>query len=543
MQTPKQFIEDIRKRRFAIGLPNNIPEDVRKHIEDGKNFKKDASRLASDIHTEKPHFILELIQNAEDNDYFENAHPKIKFIIREDVLILQNNEKGVNEKNVEALCGIGATTKENKKLGYIGEKGIGFKSVFMVTDNPQIYSNGFQFEFRYDEKDPTSIIIPHWVDNLPDFVESDKTNIVLPLKEEAKKELKELIEFTKIDPNLLLFLRKLRNIEIENRIQNKSEIIKRHELDGKVIIECSKGKYYWKIVKNPEPLKVPDYVREEKRRDVTETEIALAFPLEPNGLTDISTEQKVFVYLPIRSYGFKFIIQADFLVPPSREDIIKDESTRSWNKWIRNNIAFVFLRAVEEFKQDANLRKTYYNYIPLSNEVTDSFFSPVVEQIYGLLGKTECILTESGNWLKPADIFLADDKIRRLVSNKDLKNFFGKEYISPEVKAKREILRSLGVQTFECNHLLQCLQKNEWLDKQTDEWFTWLYEYLNNQKLEEKQFNVLTELKIIRLENNELVSISEGNIFLLSDGKGDYGFEEELRIVKRNLLGIKEKRI
>lgn len=53
MQSLRQVIENIRKRRFGIGLDiDNIPEDVRAHIEDNKKFKDDAARLAIDLHTE-----------------------------------------------------------------------------------------------------------------------------------------------------------------------------------------------------------------------------------------------------------------------------------------------------------------------------------------------------------------------------------------------------------------------------------------------------------------------------------------------------------
>ena len=180
---------------------------------------KDAARLAREINTKKPHFIFELIQNAEDNNYKKNTKPKIKFILKSNCLIIKNNEKGFNEENVKALCGIGGTTK--KTLGYIGEKGIGFKSVFMVTDEPHIYSNGFQFKFKYNKDNPISIIIPEWVDELPEFVEPSQTNIILPLKQEVEGEISQYI--AQIHSSLLLFLRKLKIIEIEDENQHKYE--------------------------------------------------------------------------------------------------------------------------------------------------------------------------------------------------------------------------------------------------------------------------------------------------------------------------------
>lgn len=59
MQLSKQIIDEIRKIRFGIGLDiNNTSEDVRAHIKDNKKFKEDASRLASDSHTENAQIVL-----------------------------------------------------------------------------------------------------------------------------------------------------------------------------------------------------------------------------------------------------------------------------------------------------------------------------------------------------------------------------------------------------------------------------------------------------------------------------------------------------
>ena len=44
-----------------------------------------------------------------------------------------NNEDGFKYENVESICTVGESTKKKyKQMGYIGEKGLGFKSVFQV---------------------------------------------------------------------------------------------------------------------------------------------------------------------------------------------------------------------------------------------------------------------------------------------------------------------------------------------------------------------------------------------------------------------------
>lgn len=534
MVTPREIIDDIRRNRYGIGLQTDSQSE--KVIEDLKNSLNSAlEQLSRDLYSKETHFVLELIQNADDNCYEDSVTPSLKFAIDYEKVLVQNNEKGFTEGNVRALCDIGKTTKR-KAQGYIGEKGIGFKSVFRVSNEPQIFSNGFHFKFKgKDEHDKLGYVVPYWIDEPPDYISKKLTNIVLPLREEVKEELS---RFKKIEPTLLLFLNKLKVFEIHNITENIVNKVIRQDRNGKVEIKTAYGREYWKLVRHT--LKASETLKEEKRKDVKETELILAFSLKPDGSADTVTEQKVFAYLPTHAYGFKFIIQADFLVPANREDIHKD---KSWNKWLRDNIASVFLQAVKEFKQDENLKKTYYNYIPLANEVTDPFFSPVVEQIHNVLRETECILTESGNWRKPADTFSADDDIRNLISNDDLKSFFNKEYISSKVKTEQKILNALRVQAFGLNNLFDCLQNTEWLQKQSDKWFVKLYIYLNNlnkQNLTKQRLQALKELKIIRLENNELASISEKSVFFPLDKKGNYGFEKELRVIKTALIGGKE---
>ena len=97
--------------------------------------------MSEDLYSKKSHFILELIQNADDNEYVEGTVPQLTFKLAPGRLVLVNNEIGFSERNVQVLCSVGDSSKA-KKSGYIGEKGIGFKSVFTVSNAPEIHSNG-----------------------------------------------------------------------------------------------------------------------------------------------------------------------------------------------------------------------------------------------------------------------------------------------------------------------------------------------------------------------------------------------------------------
>ncbi|RLI79421.1 hypothetical protein DRP05_03955 [Archaeoglobales archaeon] len=530
MQSPKKVIDDIRKIRFGIGLDTkDWTIEQKRMLDDKEKILKDAAKLAKEIHTRNPHFIFELIQNAEDNKYEEDIKPKIRFIVDSDRLIIQNNESGFDKEDVKDLCGVGSSRK-TKALGYVGEKGIGFKSVFMVANEVQIYSNGFQFGFSYEENNPISMIVPKWIDNVPDFVDPKQTNIVLYLKPELKNEISKYIE--EIHPSLLLFLKKLKIIEIEERNKNRVVKIERYEKDGIVEVIYGKRKSYWKVIKKL--FGIPQDIDEERRKDISETEIVLAFPLNEDRSPDTSNEQFVFAFLPVRKYGFKFIIQADFLLPITREDIIKDNK---WNEWIRDSIVEVFLDAVKEFKNDEKLKYSFYDYLAL-DEVKDEFFILLVEQIYERLREEECILTEANKWKKPSEVWIGDEEIKKIVPNKDLQKFFEKEYLSEKIKAKKSILHKLGVRDFSIGNLIECLEKTEWVKKQNDEWFANLFRYLSKKKLSDEQLERLKNLCIIKLENGKLTSINEGAIFFPLEKKTMYGFESELRVIKKDIIDV-----
>lgn len=72
------------------------------------------------------------MQNADDNNYPDDVDPTLVFILQDAGIVVLNNEHGFSAENIRALCDIGNSTKKGSKAGYIGHKGIGFKSVFRV---------------------------------------------------------------------------------------------------------------------------------------------------------------------------------------------------------------------------------------------------------------------------------------------------------------------------------------------------------------------------------------------------------------------------
>lgn len=97
---------------------------------------------------------------------------------------------GFSDVNVKALCDVGKSTKQHK-LGYIGQKGIGFKSVFKVTDAAEIHSKGFHINFDLVQHQALGYILPTWIGPSQQnssqarlkSLQSAATQVVLPYKQ------------------------------------------------------------------------------------------------------------------------------------------------------------------------------------------------------------------------------------------------------------------------------------------------------------------------------------------------------------------------
>jgi hypothetical protein len=88
-------------------------------------------RVSTHLYTDITHFILELVQNADDNVYRPKMHPTLRLDLSPSELLVECNEEGFSEENVRAICDLNASTKKWRKRvddGCIGEKGIGEKN-------------------------------------------------------------------------------------------------------------------------------------------------------------------------------------------------------------------------------------------------------------------------------------------------------------------------------------------------------------------------------------------------------------------------------
>src|SRR6266702_1674477 len=75
-----------------------------------------------DFYNQYTHFVLEFIQNADDNAYADDVTPSLNLRIEDSLVVFECNERGFAADNVKAICDIGQSTKTREKStrGFIG---------------------------------------------------------------------------------------------------------------------------------------------------------------------------------------------------------------------------------------------------------------------------------------------------------------------------------------------------------------------------------------------------------------------------------------
>jgi hypothetical protein len=131
------------------------------------------------------------------------------------VLEISNNKSRFTAKDLESICSLRLSSKteesgsKKKDRNTIGEKGLGFKSIFKVGPCPQIHSNGLHIQFNI-ERHPFGVIQPTWLDN-----EEDQTGMCIIVQvEDAQLQKKLQQHLMNLSSNLLLFLNRLQVIEV-----------------------------------------------------------------------------------------------------------------------------------------------------------------------------------------------------------------------------------------------------------------------------------------------------------------------------------------
>ena len=191
--------------------------------------------LLAGHYSDSNHFVYELLQNAED----ENA-TKVVIEYYNDQLVFYHNGDPFDEGDVIGVSSMLMGTKDRNDAQTIGRFGMGFKSVFKYTYQPEIYSDNEAFviknyllpvevKTKFDYKSKMSTL---WYPDgggydakfYPFRGESHLTKIVIPFKKLNDKgeivsvySMDVLNKLNSLSGEILLFLSHIRDLYWINR--------------------------------------------------------------------------------------------------------------------------------------------------------------------------------------------------------------------------------------------------------------------------------------------------------------------------------------
>jgi hypothetical protein len=475
-------------------------------------------------------FVRELVQNADDCDYDDRVDPEFRLTRSDAEFRMQSNEIGFREKDVWAICQFGKSSKIGDRNRFIGEKGLGFKACFRVSDRPEIHSNGFHF--RFDVSQGLGRVAPQWVD---EAVLSPGTTIILPLRDEVRQE-SGIPDHLKPTRWSLLFLRKLNRIEYLDRRSGHCLRIRRSVEGDRLRLEheetkgssSTRGSQWFRIFREEVDV---SRLKEPEREGVQATTVTVAIPFDEDRGPSLRLNGFAYAYLPIEPTGLAFPFNADLKLKTDRAAAIAESS---WNRALFQGLGRCLAQAIlahcggepEGVRAVGLLRK------PIDLKPT---YRPILETAVAVLKQKRCIPSRVDRWVRPEQALLPDaDDLHALVDPETLERRTGRWLASPEVeKVRREAEEGLEIRTFSLVHLDACLADDVWIASRTDEWFGHLYttlgRILERGELRADDLDRLRRRRILRLGDGRTVARDTiGKVFRGLGSGHRYGFEHDI---------------
>lgn len=296
--------------------------------------------LLAGHYSDSNHFVYELLQNAED----ERA-TKVVFEYYTDKLVFYHNGYAFNEEDVKGVSSMLMGTKDKNSAQTIGRFGMGFKSVFKYTYQPEIYSDYEAFRIEnyllpvelkdnWDfkaEKDKLVYCLNSGYEYCPFHEAEHLTKIVIPFAkrnqhgdlvtvdgEGVLKKLKDL------DCEILLFLSSIKTLYWIDKTDDKNAMISLDESSNDHNIKTCRieGTAYGA---KEEILNYLKFTKKFDHPEMSSAEVSIAYRLN-NRTNNINEMQStnIWVYFPTKdNTNLPFLIHGSFETAVSREKLME----------------------------------------------------------------------------------------------------------------------------------------------------------------------------------------------------------------------------
>ncbi|MBP5953412.1 sacsin N-terminal ATP-binding-like domain-containing protein [Pseudomonas sp. P42] len=470
--------------------------------------------LAAGLYDDRTHFIFELLQNAEDalgrrRDW--HGPRKISFALTPTRLTLSHFGKPFDEADVRSVCDIAESTKNESSIGRFG---LGFKSVYTVTDLPEIHSGDEDFAID-------GYVFPKQADRT--VRKRDETQIILPLKTDDATATQEITAGLRhLGSGALLFLRNIDEINwsveggpsgfyLRNSPESLGLNVQRITVIGQESGQPEVDQN-WLVFHR-------DVFSTEQQR-VGRVEIAFSLVAEKDvpgrwAVQPLANSPLVVFFPTVVETHFGFLAQGPYRTTPSRDNIPPSDP---WNQHLVKETASLLVEAMCWMRDEGMLEVSTLRCLPLDREKfpQGSRFAPLFDTVRQAFQDEALLSTFDNKYVTASQAKLArTQELRELFSPEQVVTLFGPEVVSwlsgditqdktPEIRLY--LMRELDVDEIRPEKLVPSLTK-PFLEAQTDEWVMRLYEFLSGQEKALRRH--LDIIPLIRLDNGTHVVTRE----------------------------------
>lgn len=480
----------------------------------GTKGAQKSGKLAAGLYDDRTHFIFELLQNAEDalgrRGEWRGSR-KVAFTLNPDRLTLSHFGKPFDEADVRSVCDIAESTKNESSIGRFG---LGFKSVYTVTDLPEIHSGEEDFAIE-------NYVFPKRMARLARA--ADETQIILPLKPEDASAASDITAgFRHLGPGALLFLRHIDEINwsveggasgfyLRNTPESLGSNVQRITVIGKED-DRPEVDQNWLVFHRD--------VFSAEGHKVGRVEIAFSLVAAKDApgrwaVQPLAKSPLVVFFPTVVESHLGFLVQGPYRTTPSRDNIPPGEP---WNQHLVKETSGLLVEAMRWMRDKAMLDVAALRCLPLDREKfpKDSRFAPMFDAVRQAFQDEELLPTFDDRHVTAQQAKLArTQELRELFSSEQVAALFGSEVVAwlsgditqdkaPEIR--QYLMRELDIDEITPTKLVPSLTKT-FLETQSDEWVLRLYEFLSGQEKALRRH--LDVVPLIRLDDGTHVVARE----------------------------------
>ena len=486
-------MDSIDKCKTLEEITNRRLKRYKDQVADGDNYEG----VLVGIYEKPTHFVYELLQNADDA-----LATKVQFELCQDKLIFYHNgSRDFDLKDIISITGVGNSTKKDNKS--VGKFGVGFKSVFAITDTPLIYNRAFNFRIEH-------LSIPFEIE--PDDLCGYTTKFILPFNSTKNADNRGSLinkiseELNSLDCATIMFLRNINNIQINDNGEKAEISLNREELENyELVQDLADEKSY--------------YLFKDKK-----TNISFSFCVENNRIQPLE-DVYLYSFLPTRIRSeLPFYVDAPFDLATTRESIEFDSKR---NKEVLDEISSFFRAVLLKLRDEEYIDQDFLNDIlPVNISMCSRsrVYSRLYDELKDILKETELLPTINNKYINASNGVLPLTKEMTVLSKYE-KQWLNIDHSHSMIRSY--LMNELEVEKISVLDFSKYLIEEDILKKKNADWLLRYYSLCANNctrssySWEYSEADRLKKLPIIKTRSNKFVCAYNGDepqVFRYSKG-------------------------